>query len=125
MAVLLVVAGAVLIVAPTLVHDPGPAPNTFEAIERRIWWGGLAGLGAAVFAYRKPDSWPIAVGWLVLWVVAGFLLARLVGLALDGADDVRQWGWVVAEGALVAAAYWFVGYWRRRSPSSASSDSAA
>ncbi len=123
LAVLMVVAGAVLIVAPTLAYDPGPAPDTFEAIERRIWWGGLLGLGAAVLAYR-PATWPIALGWLVFWVVSGFLVARLVGLVLDGADDLRQWGWVAAETALVAAASWFVGYWRRRSPSNASSDSA-
>ena len=37
---LLVVIGLLLAVMPTMAHDPGPAADTFQAIERRIPWGG-------------------------------------------------------------------------------------
>lgn len=112
-ALLLVVAGAVLVVAPTLVHDPGPAANTFEAIERRIPWGGLLGLGALVLLHRNYKPWPNAVAGFVLWVVAGLLVARLVGLVLDGADVPMQWVWVVVEAAIVVGAWVFL-RWRAR-----------
>ena len=87
----LLVVGLVLIVAPTLVHDPGPAANTFEAIERRIPWGGLAGLGALLIARTTLRPWRGTIASFAFWVTLGLLVARVAGLMLDGADDDKQY----------------------------------
>lgn len=104
---LLALVGLVLTVAPTLAHDPGPAADTFAAIERRIPWGGLAGAGALLMARRALRPWQATIAAAIFWVTLGLLVARLVGLALDGADSSRQWLWVAVETAIVlgAAAY--------------------
>lgn len=100
----LLVVGLVLIVAPTLVHDPGPAANTFEAIERRIPWGGLAGLGALLIARTTLRPWRGTIASFAFWVTLGLLVARVAGLMLDGADDDKQWMWVAVELVIVLAA---------------------
>ena len=104
---LLLIAGLVLAVMPTLVSDPGPAADTFEAIERRIWWGGLAGVGLLFLARTELKPWAVSFAHLVMWVVLGFLIARVIGLALDGIDSGKQWMWTAIEAAVVAvpAAY--------------------
>lgn len=101
---LLAVVGLVLACAPTLVSDPGPAADTFAAIERRIPYGGLAGLGALLVARTQLRPWTITVASVVLWLTTGLLVARCIGLALDGADDQRQWMWVAVEAVIVLAA---------------------
>lgn len=101
---LLLVAGLVLMVVPTLVHDPGLAASSYEAIERRIPWGGLAGLGALLIARRTLRPWRATLASFVFWLTLGLLVARVAGLVLDGADDRRQWVWVAVELAIVLAA---------------------
>ena len=105
---LLVVAGLVLVCAPTLVSDPGPAADTFAAIERRIPYGGIAGLGALFIARTQLRPWTVTVASVVLWVTTGLLVARCIGLVLDGADDQRQWLWVAVEAAIALAAGLYV-----------------
>ena len=99
----LVIAGLVLTLVPSLVGDSGPAPNTFAAIERRIPWGALAGLGALLVARTQLRPLNISFAWLVFWATSGVLVARLLGLALDGADSRAQWMWVGVEIVVVVA----------------------
>ena len=101
---LLVLAGLVLACAPTLVHDPGPAADTFAAIERRIPWGALGGLGALLIARTQLKPWKITIAAFVVWVTTGILVARGIGLALDGADSAKQWMWFGVEVVVIAAA---------------------
>lgn len=108
----LVLAGLVLAFAPTLLYDPGPAVDTFAQIERRIPWGGLAGLGALLIARTQLRPWTVTLAHVVLWLMVGFLVARLAGLALDGAEPPRQWMWVAVEAVLGLAAGAYL--WRRR-----------
>jgi cell division protein FtsW (lipid II flippase) len=105
---LLCVVGLVFVFAPTLVTDAGPAPDTFEAIERRVRWGALGGLGALLVARTSLRPWSITLGVAVFWLTAGFLAARLIGLLLDGMDSGRQWMWVGVEALIVIAAWAFV-----------------
>ncbi len=105
---LLVVAGLVLTCAPTLVGDPGPAADTFAAIERRIPYGGIAGLGALLVARTALRPWAVTLASFVFWVTTGLLVARCIGLALDGADDQRQWMWVGVEAVIALAAGLYV-----------------
>ncbi len=101
---LLVLAGLTWACAPTLVSDPGPAADSFAAIERRIPGGGVAGLGALLIARTALRPWAVTIASFVLWVMAGLLVARTIGLALDGADSGRQWMWWGVEAALLAVA---------------------
>jgi hypothetical protein len=109
--VLIIVAGLVLAIAPTLVSDPGPAADSFEAIERRIPFGGLAGFGLLLAVPARIRPWPVAIASIAMWMTTGALTARIIGLALDGMDSGKQWMWTAIEAAIVAAAY---GYLRWR-----------
>lgn len=111
---MLVIAGLVLACAPTLVHDPGPAADTFAAIERRIPWGTLGGFGALLVARTQLRPWRTMIASLVMWVTLGILIARGIGLVLDGADDSMQWVWFGVEVAVIAAAAAYLGRARAR-----------
>ncbi len=108
----LALVGAVLACAPTLVHDPGPAADVFAAIERRIPWGGVGGLGVLLLVHTRLRPWTSTVASAVLWLTAGLLAARVVGLALDGTDD-KQWMWVGVEALVAGAAAAYVLHKRR------------
>jgi hypothetical protein len=115
--VLVTFAGVVLAIAPTLVHDPGPAADTFAAIERRVWWGALAGLGALLVTRTQLQPWRVTLAYIVMWLCAGFLAARLIGLVLDGTDSLMQWVWVAVEIAIVAVGAVYIR--RKRTPTPA------
>lgn len=100
----LALAGLVLAFAPTLVSDPGPAADSFAAIERRIPWGLLLGVGAFLVARTQLKPWSHTLASFVFWVVIGILVARGIGLALDGADSGMQWVWVLVEVIVIAGA---------------------
>lgn len=86
-----------------------PAANAFEAIERRIRGGMLAGLGLVFVARTELRPWPVTIASVLLYVLVGALLARLLGLIIEG-NDSRQWLLVAVEGGLIgAAALWL---WR-------------
>ncbi len=105
---ILLFGGVVLAFAPTLVYDPGPANDLFRTIERRIPWGGLAGLGLLFVLHTKWKPWLASVAAVVCWATTGAIFARLVGLMLDGAGSSKQWMWVVAEAAVIAVAGFFL-----------------
>lgn len=99
---LLAIAALVLAFAPTLVSDPGPAPDLFEATERHVRWGLLVGVGAFLVVRTKLRPFWITVLWLVFWLSAGYLVARLIGIGLEGAGSVMQWVWAAVELAICA-----------------------
>ena len=109
--VVLVVAGLVLVWAPTLVLDPGPPPDTFEAVERHVRWGALVGVGALLVARRHLRPWAVTIAAAVLCLDLGYLVARIIGIALAGTDSNRQWMWVAVEVVIAAVV---VAYLRRR-----------
>ncbi len=88
---LLIVAGLVLSAAPTLVHDPGAAPDLFEAVERHARWGLPIGIGALLIARTRLSPWGITVASTILAVTLGYLLARVIGIAVEGVGSSRQW----------------------------------
>lgn len=100
-------ASLAIAVAPTLVHDPSPAADLFEATERHVRWGLGVGVGA-VFAlnpWRRP--WSVLIAWLALCVLGGYLLARFVGITMEGPSNLMQWVLVGVEVAICAvAAFW-------------------
>jgi hypothetical protein len=96
--------GIALAFAPVFVADAlgRPHDTPTQLINLRASWGGaLAGIGAFVAwlpAWRP--RWRVVVG-LAMWTMAGVGAARLVGFALDGSPDARQYVWIAAEAAIV------------------------
>ncbi|NRB38259.1 MAG: DUF4345 family protein [Pseudomonadales bacterium] len=105
---LLAVTGLILMLMPTLVYDPGPASDTFAAIERRIIWGALLGAGLLLLAHHQLRPWRLTLANIAFWITLGITLARLTGLLLDGADSTRQWLWTGAEALVVLVAAGFI-----------------
>lgn len=108
-----VLIGLVLSVEPGLVADLEPTDDLFERIERHVRWGLLVGVGL-LFVFRtklKPAGETFA--HVVLWVVLGYLVIRVLGIALEGAGSERQWMWVVVEIAILPFPAGYL-WWRRR-----------
>jgi hypothetical protein len=98
--------GAVLVIAPGLVRDLlGRTPATpSDWINLRATFGGtLLGVGAFIAWLPARRPWLRAGLGLLGWGMAGIGAARLVGFALDGNPDSRQYVWLIAEVVLVAA----------------------
>lgn len=99
-----VLVGGVLVFSPTAVADAlgKPHDTPTRMINLRASWGGtLAGLGAFIaWLPGWAPRWRAFAG-LVMWAMAGIGAARLVGFALDGSPDTRQYIWIAAEVALV------------------------
>jgi hypothetical protein len=101
-----VAAGAFLVMSPVTVADAlgKPHETPTQMINLRATYGGtLAGIGAFVaWLPSWSPRWRAFVG-LLMWAMAGIGAARLVGFALDGSPDARQYIWIVAEVVIVIA----------------------
>jgi hypothetical protein len=101
----LVVVGAILVMSPTAVADAlrKPHDTPTRMINLRASWGGtLMGIGAFVaWLPAWSPKWRVVVG-LLMWAMAGIAVARLVGFALDGSPDTRQYIWIIAEVVITA-----------------------
>lgn len=94
-----------------LTGGPEPAADTFEAIERRIRGGMMLGIGLALIARTQLRPWSVTIVSVVFYFALGALLARFLGLIIEGTDP-KQWLWVAVEVVVVAlAGAWL---WRSR-----------
>ncbi len=102
--------GFLLVVRPEFVNKKPKPEDVFRAVERRAWWGLLIGLG--LFCFSLPSINSYLVGFFVLATAAtlGILIARLIGIFLEGSHR-RQWFWVWVELLVVlvlaSAGVWF------------------
>lgn len=102
----LIIAGVVLVSNPELViNKPIPA-DTFEAVERRIWWGLLIGAGVLLLFHHQFHPWLRTVVATIAALVFGLLVARLIGIVLDGAV-IKQWIYVGVEIVILAPLIWW------------------
>jgi hypothetical protein len=101
----IVAVGAILVMSPTMVADVlgKPHDTPTRMINLRASWGGtVAGIGAFVaWLPAWSPKWRVLVG-LLMWAMAGIAAARLVGFAVDGHPDTRQYIWIVAEVVITA-----------------------
>src|SRR4051812_2723064 len=99
----LVAVATYLVLSPITVADAlgKPHDTPTRMINLRASWGGtLAGIGAFVaWVPGFSPRWRALVG-LLMWAMAGIGAARVVGFALDGSPDTRQYVWIVAEVAI-------------------------
>ena len=90
-----------------IINKPIPT-DTFRAVERRVWWGVIIGLGILLMFHHqyKPVLLTLAAAGASL--TFGILIARFIGIAIDGSVP-KQWFWVVVELIIVVAfGYWYV-----------------
>ena len=95
-----------LILSPIAVADAlgKPHDTPTRMINLRASWGGtLLGIGA--FVAWMPALRPYARTFIGLLgcAMAGIGAARLVGFAIDGSPDTRQYMWITAEVAIAIA----------------------
>jgi len=98
--VVIVGVAAYLVMQPLVVADVlgRPHDTSTQMINLRASWGGtLAGLGGFIAWLPGLRPWKRTVVGLVTWAMAGIGLARLIGFALDGDPDTRQYIWITAE----------------------------
>jgi len=107
----LFIAGVVLVSNPELVSNKPVPTDTFEAVERRIWWGLLIGAGVLLFFRRKIQPWLQTLVATIAALVFGLLVARIIGIGLDG-SVIKQWIYVGIEVVILAPLMWW--YFRIR-----------
>lgn len=102
----IIAAGAYLALNPQLVADALGKPNDLptRTINLRASYGGtLMGIGAFAAWFPGPTPLTRMLLGLLGWAMAGIGVARLIGFALDGSPDTRQYIWITAEVVLSAA----------------------
>lgn len=105
---LLVIAGLVLAIYPELISNKPIPDSTFEAVERRIHWGYLIGIGVLFLIHFQLKPWQLTVAAAGTAITLGLFVARFIGIALDG-SVIEQWYWVGVESVIFAIfSIWFV-----------------
>ena len=109
--VAIILLGIALVSSPELIVKKPIPSDTFEAIERRIWWGLIIGFGVLLLFHHQLQPWMTTVAATASSLMFGLLVARLIGIALDG-SLVKQWLLVVVELVILAPLVWW--YFRIR-----------
>ena len=111
---ILIVAGLILIANPELVSNKPVPTDIFEAIERRLWWGLIVGFGVLFLFHHQLRPWLLTLAATLLALVFGLLVARLLGILLDG-SVLKQWLYVGIELVILAPLFWWYLRLRERS----------
>ena len=102
----LITAGVVFASNPEhVINNPIPS-DTFEPIESRIWWGLLIGLGLVPLVHHQLRPWVPTSAATLSSLVFGVLVARLIGIILDG-SLAKQWLYLGVEGAILVPLVWW------------------
>lgn len=105
--VITILIGGVLSYHPELVTSAPIPDDPFQAIERRVRWGFVMGLGMLLLFHHQVTPLLFTFAALGMTLTLGALIARLIGIALDG-SVLRQWMWVLIELILVIGfAVWY------------------
>lgn len=110
--VVVVIVGVTLAWNPELVSRQPIPEDTFEATERRIWWGVIIGVGTLLLFHRQLQPWMATIAATGSALLFGLLVARLIGIMLDG-SVVKQWINVGIELVMLLPLVWW--YLRVRS----------
>ncbi|MEZ9237717.1 DUF4345 family protein [Shewanella sp. 10N.286.52.A9] len=103
---ILLLIGLVLSANPELVSNK-PIPNdTFNAVERRIWWGLFIGAGLLLQFHFQLTPWQATVSATLTSLLIGLLIARLIGIVLDGSVP-KQWVNVAIELVMLVPLVWW------------------
>lgn len=103
---LVLIAGIIIVANPELITKKPVPEDTFEAIERRIWWGLLIGLGLLLIFNQQWSPWLPTLLITAVALLVGLLIARVIGIMLDGPVP-KQWLLVLVEVAIAAPLLWW------------------
>ncbi|TCS39789.1 DUF4345 family protein [Reinekea marinisedimentorum] len=107
----LILAGILLAANPELVSNKPVPEDTFAAVERRIWWGLIIGVGFLPMFHQQWGPWGATLAATGSSLMLGLLVARLIGIALDG-SVAKQWLNVGIELVIMVPLVWW--YFRAR-----------
>jgi hypothetical protein len=99
---ILLLSGAIFTYNPELVSSKTIPDDAFRAVERRVRWGFLIGLGMLLVFHHQIKPYLLTVAALGMTLTLGALIARVVGIVLDGSVP-KQRMWVVVELVMIIA----------------------
>ena len=102
----LIILGIVLASNPELVSNKPVPGDTFEAVERRVWWGLFIGVGILLQFHHQLLPWQPTLSATCASLLVGLLIARLTGIVLDG-SVTKQWLNVGIELVLLVPFVWW------------------
>ena len=102
----LIIFGIVLASNPELVSNKPVPGDTFEAVERRVWWGLFIGVGILLQFHHQLLPWQPTLSATCASLLVGLLIARLTGIVLDG-SVTKQWLNVGIELVLLVPFVWW------------------
>ncbi len=82
--VALTIVGVTLVWNLELVSNKPIPSDTFKATERRIWRGLIIGFGSLLLFHHQLQPWIPAITATAVSLMFGLLVARLIGIMLDG-----------------------------------------
>jgi len=98
---IIVILGLLLTYNPELVSSKAIPEDVFQASERRVLWGLLLGVGLLLLFHHQLQPWLLTLAATGFALTFGALVARFVGIAMDG-SVIKQWYWVGAELVILA-----------------------
>ncbi|WP_096084981.1 DUF4345 family protein [Agaribacterium haliotis] len=104
--VVLILVGVFLVWNPEFVSKKPVPSDPFLAVERRIWWGLIIGFGCLLLFHHQWTPWNATAAATCVSLMFGLLLARLIGIALDG-SVVKQWLNVGIEVVIMLPLLWW------------------
>ena len=104
---ILIFVGIVLVSNPELLSNKPIPDDIFRAVERRVWWGLFISAGVMLVFHHQPQPWLLIFVAASASITLGLLVARLIGILLDG-SVLKQWFWVAVEAViLVGLVCWY------------------
>ncbi len=104
--VVLIAIGVTLVWNPELVSNKPIPSDTFQATERRIWWGLFIGFGVLLMFHHQLLPWASTIAATGSSLLFGLLVARLIGIMLDG-SVAKQWLIVGIEIVIMVPLVWW------------------
>lgn len=98
--VIILLLGAILSYNPELVSNKPIPEDAFQAVERRVRWGFLMGVGMLLIFHHQITPYLFTVAALGMTLTLGALISRVMGIFLDGSVP-RHWMWVAVELVMV------------------------
>lgn len=104
--VALIFIGITLVWNPELISNKPIPSDTFKATERRIWWGLFIGFGCLLLFHHQLLPWLPTIPATCSALLFGLLVARLIGIMLDG-SVTKQWINVGIEVVILVPLIWW------------------